>query len=212
MSWLDNDAAHADRLLVPLTNSDGWGGFLLIERHAVETWRYPAQYVSPTGIIHCIGGRDTADEERLKAAMAHSRMADIRSLRAGRDVLACRRGMVAINGTQATSGMTHIRSCSPGTRWRTSGHVGGPDQLMGNDGSSVLSEADPKPSPRARLIVRLGVRPAVLVRADGTGGTQKTEASTATAESAAARSSAAERPLHISSCIILSRACHLHRS
>jgi len=85
MSWLDTLSADAGRLLVPLTNSDGWGGFLLIERHAAETRRYPAQYVSPVGIIPCVGGRDAAAEERLKAAMAHSRMDNIRSLRRAPD-------------------------------------------------------------------------------------------------------------------------------
>lgn len=54
--------------LVPLTRSDVWGGFLLIERHAAEGWSYPAQYASPTGTIHSIGGRDPDAEERLSAA------------------------------------------------------------------------------------------------------------------------------------------------
>jgi protein-L-isoaspartate(D-aspartate) O-methyltransferase len=85
MSWLDTLSADAGRLLVPLTNCDGWGGFLLIERHAAETRRYPAQYVSPTAIIHCIGGRDADAEERLNAAMARSGMANIRSMRRAPD-------------------------------------------------------------------------------------------------------------------------------
>jgi protein-L-isoaspartate(D-aspartate) O-methyltransferase len=85
MTWLDMLSADAGRLLVPLTNSDRWGGFLLIERHGAETRRYPAQHVSVTGIIHCVGGRDAAAEERLKAAMAHSHMANIRSLRRAQD-------------------------------------------------------------------------------------------------------------------------------
>ncbi len=85
MTWLDMLSADAGRLLVPLTNGDRWGGFLLIERHGAETRRYPAQHVSVTGIIHCVGGRDAAAEERLKAAMAHSHMANIRSLRRAPD-------------------------------------------------------------------------------------------------------------------------------
>jgi hypothetical protein len=52
MSWLDMLCADAGRLLVPLTNSDGRGGFLLIESHAEQTGRYPARYVCQTGIIH----------------------------------------------------------------------------------------------------------------------------------------------------------------
>jgi protein-L-isoaspartate(D-aspartate) O-methyltransferase len=85
MNWLDMLSANAGRLLVPLTKSDGWGGFLLIKRHAAETRRYAAQYVSPTRVIHCIGGRDPSAEERLDAAMAHSRMTNIRSLRRAPD-------------------------------------------------------------------------------------------------------------------------------
>jgi protein-L-isoaspartate(D-aspartate) O-methyltransferase len=85
MTWLDMLCADAGRLLVPLTNSDGWGGFLLIERHAGETRCYPARHVSWTGIIHCVGGREPAGEERIHAAMARSRMTNIRSLRRAPD-------------------------------------------------------------------------------------------------------------------------------
>jgi protein-L-isoaspartate(D-aspartate) O-methyltransferase len=85
MTWLDMLCADYGQLLVPLTNSDGWGGFLLIERQAGEARCYPAQFVSPAGIIHCVGGRDAAAEERLKAAMARSRMTNIRSLRRAPD-------------------------------------------------------------------------------------------------------------------------------
>ena len=85
MTWLDMLSVDGGHLLVPLTKSDRWGGFLLIERHAAVTWRYPAQLVSPTGIIHCIGGRDPAAEARLGAALARSRMADVRSLRRAPD-------------------------------------------------------------------------------------------------------------------------------
>jgi protein-L-isoaspartate(D-aspartate) O-methyltransferase len=81
MTWLDMLRAGGGQLLVPLTDSDGWGGFLLIERHPGEARWYPAQFLSQVGIIHCVGGRDAAAEERLKAAMARSRMTNIRSLR-----------------------------------------------------------------------------------------------------------------------------------
>jgi protein-L-isoaspartate(D-aspartate) O-methyltransferase len=81
MSWLDMLCADAGRLLVPLTNSDGWGGFLLIERNADQTGGYPARYVSQTSIIHCVGGRDGTAEQRLTAAMARSGMTNVRSLR-----------------------------------------------------------------------------------------------------------------------------------
>jgi protein-L-isoaspartate(D-aspartate) O-methyltransferase len=85
MAWLDALADANGRLLVPLTNADRWGGFLLIERRAGATPRYAARYVCQTGIISCIGGRDPAAEERLAAALARSSLAAIRSLRRGPD-------------------------------------------------------------------------------------------------------------------------------
>jgi protein-L-isoaspartate(D-aspartate) O-methyltransferase len=81
MNWLDALSPDGGRLLVPLTNRDGWGGFLLIERQAGETRHYPARHVSWTGIINCVGGRDSAAEERINLAMAGARMTNIRSLR-----------------------------------------------------------------------------------------------------------------------------------
>jgi len=80
MIWLDA-LAEEGRLLVPLTNADRWGGFIIIERRAGAPQRYPARYASDTGIIHCIGGRDPAAEEQLKAALARSRLAAVKSLR-----------------------------------------------------------------------------------------------------------------------------------
>src|SRR5262249_14769787 len=81
ITWLDALAPENGRLLVPLTSADRWGGFLLIERRAGDNRRYPARYVSPTGIIACIGGRDPLGEERLAAALARSRLDSVRSLR-----------------------------------------------------------------------------------------------------------------------------------
>ena len=85
MTWLDTLSPQYGRLLVPLSNKDGSGGFLLIERHAAETRRYPAQHASETGIIHCTGGRDQKAEERLRTALARSSMTDVRSLRRAPD-------------------------------------------------------------------------------------------------------------------------------
>ena len=85
MDWLDALAAENGRLLLPLTNADRRGGFLKIERHGGETRRYAARHVSPTGIISCIGGRDPLAEERLKAALARSSLAAVRSLRRAPD-------------------------------------------------------------------------------------------------------------------------------
>jgi protein-L-isoaspartate(D-aspartate) O-methyltransferase len=78
--WLDALAENG-RLLVALTNDNQRGGFLLIERSAGKALRYPVRYISDTGIFPCVGGRDPAAEERLKAAMARSRLTAVRSLR-----------------------------------------------------------------------------------------------------------------------------------
>jgi protein-L-isoaspartate(D-aspartate) O-methyltransferase len=85
ITWLDMLSAQDGRLLVPLTKNDRWGGFLLVERHAAETRHYPVRHVGPTGIIHCVGGRDPVAEERLNAALARSHMTNVRSLRRAPD-------------------------------------------------------------------------------------------------------------------------------
>jgi len=79
--WIDALAAENGRLLVPLTTADGVGGFLLITRLGGETRHYPARFVHWTGIIPCTGGRDPEAEARLRAALARSHFAAIRSLR-----------------------------------------------------------------------------------------------------------------------------------
>jgi protein-L-isoaspartate(D-aspartate) O-methyltransferase len=79
--WLDALAAENGRLLVPLNNADRWGGFLMITRQARDPSRYAARFAGRVGIIPCVGGRDAAAEERLKAALARSDFTAIRSLR-----------------------------------------------------------------------------------------------------------------------------------
>ena len=81
LAWLDCLAAENGRLLVPLTNADWWGAFLLIARAAAGTQRYPAKFVSRTGIIGCVGGRDTAAEARLATALQQAPFTAIQSLR-----------------------------------------------------------------------------------------------------------------------------------
>ncbi len=81
LAWLDCLAAENGRLLVPLTNADWWGAFLLITRAAARTQRYSAKFVSRTGIFACAGGRDTAAEARLAAALQKSPFTAIQSLR-----------------------------------------------------------------------------------------------------------------------------------
>jgi protein-L-isoaspartate(D-aspartate) O-methyltransferase len=80
-AWLDVLAAEDGRLLVPLTNAESWGGFLLIARHAGQTRHYPARFVHHVGIIPCIGGRDPEAERRLKEALAKAPLTAVQSLR-----------------------------------------------------------------------------------------------------------------------------------
>src|SRR6516225_9445418 len=80
-AWLDVLAAEGGRLLVPLTNAENWGGFLLITRHAGETRHYRARFVHHVGIVPCIGGRDPEAESRLKEALSKAPMTAVQSLR-----------------------------------------------------------------------------------------------------------------------------------
>jgi protein-L-isoaspartate(D-aspartate) O-methyltransferase len=79
--WLDALASENGRLLVPLTNAERWGGFLMITRQAGDPSRYAARFAGRVGIIPCVGGRDAAAEERLAAALARGDFTAIRSLR-----------------------------------------------------------------------------------------------------------------------------------
>ena len=81
LAWLDALAPDNGRLLVPLTNANRFGGFLLITRRAGETHRYPVRFASRTGIISCVGGRDAEAEAKLTAAFARSSIETVRSLR-----------------------------------------------------------------------------------------------------------------------------------
>src|SRR5271167_3307509 len=80
-AWLDSLAPENGRLLVPLTNAQRWGGFLLITRHAGGTQRYSARFVHQVGIISCVGGRDPAAEARLGEALAKAPITAVQSLR-----------------------------------------------------------------------------------------------------------------------------------
>ena len=78
--WLDALAAGG-RLLVPLTNAEWWGCFVMITRLGCNPDRYRARFAGRVGVIPCVGGRDPAAEERLKAALARGDFTVIRSLR-----------------------------------------------------------------------------------------------------------------------------------
>ncbi len=87
LTWLDALAAEDGRLLVPLTDAQGFGGFLLITRRAGATRRYPARYVGRTGIIPCVGGRNPEAEARLEAALVRpGGLTAVRSLRRAPEV------------------------------------------------------------------------------------------------------------------------------
>ena len=86
LAWLDALAEDNGRLLVPLTEADRAGVFVLITRLQGERQRYAARYVCRVGIIDCVGGRDLEAEARLVAALRKSRFAPpIQSLRRAPD-------------------------------------------------------------------------------------------------------------------------------
>jgi protein-L-isoaspartate(D-aspartate) O-methyltransferase len=80
-AWLDSLAAEKGRLLVPLTNAEMYGGFLLITRQAGGAQRYPARFVHHVGIIPCSGGRNPVAEARLAQALATAPLTAVQSLR-----------------------------------------------------------------------------------------------------------------------------------
>jgi protein-L-isoaspartate(D-aspartate) O-methyltransferase len=77
LPWLDSLAENG-RLLVPLTNANRWGAFLMVTR---RDERYPVRFASRTGIIPCVGGRDAEAEARLTSALAAADFTAVKSLR-----------------------------------------------------------------------------------------------------------------------------------
>jgi hypothetical protein len=78
LPWLDSLKADGGRLLVPLTNANRLGAFLIVTRRGA---RYPVRFACPVGIIACTGGRDAEAEARLAAAVARADYAAVKSLR-----------------------------------------------------------------------------------------------------------------------------------
>ena len=78
LPWLDALKADGGPLLVPLTNANLWGAFLIVTRTGN---RYPVRLASRVGIIACAGGRDTEAEARLAAALARGDYTAVKSLR-----------------------------------------------------------------------------------------------------------------------------------
>ena len=86
VAWLDALAEDNGRLLVPLTEADRAGVFILITRRNGERRHYAARHVCRVGIIDCVGGRDDEAAARLVAALRKSRSAPpIQSLRRAPD-------------------------------------------------------------------------------------------------------------------------------
>jgi protein-L-isoaspartate(D-aspartate) O-methyltransferase len=83
--WLDALAAENGRLLVPLTNAEWWGCFLMVTRQGADPDRYSARFAGRVGVIPCIGGRDPEAEKRLTAALARGDFTAIRWLRRAPD-------------------------------------------------------------------------------------------------------------------------------
>ena len=79
--WLDALAAENGHLLVPLTNGESWGCFLMITRQAGDPCRYAARFIGRVGIFPCVGGRDPVIEEKLTAALERGDFTAIQSLR-----------------------------------------------------------------------------------------------------------------------------------
>jgi protein-L-isoaspartate(D-aspartate) O-methyltransferase len=82
LAWLDSLAENG-RLLVPLTNANWQGAFLLITRRGGA---YPVRFASWTGVIPCAGGRNAAAEAQLTAALAKGDFTAIQSLRRAPEV------------------------------------------------------------------------------------------------------------------------------
>jgi protein-L-isoaspartate(D-aspartate) O-methyltransferase len=78
LPWLDSLKADSGRLLVPLTNANLWGAFLIVTRRGA---RYPVRFASRVGIIACTGGRDDKAEARLAVALARADYTAVKSLR-----------------------------------------------------------------------------------------------------------------------------------
>jgi len=58
--WLDALAVDGGCLLVPLTNVECWGCFVMITRLSSTSDRYRARFAGRVGVIPCAGGRDLA--------------------------------------------------------------------------------------------------------------------------------------------------------
>lgn len=80
--WLDAVSDCNGRLIVPMTDAQRFGVFMLITRQNGDAVRYAARNVCRVGMIDCIGGRDKAAEEKLTLALRRSHfLPPVQSLR-----------------------------------------------------------------------------------------------------------------------------------
>ena len=80
--WLDA-LKPTGRLLVPLTDTRGSGGFLRVARSPATPQHDAARFVSRTRIFPCADGRPAEAETRLEAALRGKGLAAVRSLHRG---------------------------------------------------------------------------------------------------------------------------------
>jgi protein-L-isoaspartate(D-aspartate) O-methyltransferase len=88
-AWLDALDSGTSRVLFPLTNARGRGGYMLIERRAEQPRCCAARLLTPVTIFDCVGGRDSAAVGRLDAAFKQSGlpgMHQVKSLRRAPDL------------------------------------------------------------------------------------------------------------------------------
>ena len=74
--WLEA-LREEGRLLFPLTDAEGTGAVLLVQRQGAG---FAARFVSACGFIHCTGPRDPDTAERLTAAFRKGGLAAVHSL------------------------------------------------------------------------------------------------------------------------------------
>lgn len=82
MGWMDS-LAVGGRALIPITDADGEGGFLKIERPSEDGGPYAASHLGRVGIFGCVGGRDPQLEAQLRTALVGGGLRRVRSWRRG---------------------------------------------------------------------------------------------------------------------------------
>jgi protein-L-isoaspartate O-methyltransferase len=71
--WLDALASKEGRLLVPLTNAEWWGCFVMITRLGSNPDRYRAWFAGKFGVIPCVGGTRPGSGGKIDGAARERR-------------------------------------------------------------------------------------------------------------------------------------------